>query len=158
MEKFPVKLERALAASDEVRDLIGELDAELSANYSPEQRHGLSLDAIFQPHIRFFVARTDGGAMGCGGVALFSAFAEVKRMYVRRDGRGGGIADAVLERLTAEAVSAGLDLLRLETGTRQERAIRFYERNGFKTCGSFEPYTSMPPAAIVTSIFMEKMI
>ena len=158
MEKIPVKLERALAASDEVRDLIGELDAELSANYSPEQRHGLSLDAIFQPHIRFFVARTDDGAMGCGGVALFSAFAEVKRMYVRRDRRGGGIADAVLERLTAEAASAGLDLLRLETGTRQERAIRFYKRNGFKTCGSFEPYTSMPPAAIVTSIFMEKMI
>jgi putative acetyltransferase len=156
MEKTPIRLERALAASDEVRDLIGELDRELSTHYSPEQRHGLCLDAIFQPHIRFFVAWTEDGAMGCGGVALFSGFAEIKRMYVRPAARGAGIADAILERLTAEAAGAGLDLLRLETGTRQERAIRFYARNGFKTCGSFEPYTSMPPAAIETSVFMEK--
>jgi putative acetyltransferase len=158
MEKISVRLERALAASDEVVDLIGELDAELSANYSPEQRHGLSLDAIFQPHVRFFVAWTKDGAMGCGGVALFSDFAEVKRMYVRPGARGAGLADTILERLTAETAAAGLTLLRLETGTRQERAMRFYARNGFKTCGSFEPYTSMPPSAIETSIFMEKTI
>jgi putative acetyltransferase len=156
MENTFVRLERALAATADVRSLIGELDRELSAHYSPEQRHGLCLDAIFQPHIRFFVAWTEDGAMGCGGVALFSGFAEVKRMYVRPAARGAGIADVILKRLAAETVSAGLDLLRLETGTRQERAIRFYARNGFKSCGSFEPYTSMPPAAIETSVFMEK--
>jgi putative acetyltransferase len=158
MSNISVRLEQAVTASDEIRELIAELDAELSANYSPEQRHGLCLDAIFQPHIRFFVARTQDGAMGCGGVALFSGFAEVKRMYVRQDARGGGIADAILERLTAEAAAAGLDLLRLETGTRQERAIRFYRRNGFALCQAFEPYASMPPAAIETSVFMEKRI
>ena len=158
MGNDPVRLELAVAANAEIRALIGELDSELSANYSPEQRHGLALDAIFQPHIRFFVARTDDGAMGCGGVALFSGFAEVKRMYVRRDARGRGIADAILERLTAEAAAAGLALLRPETGTRQERAIRFYRRNGFALCKAFEPYASMPPAAIATSVFMEKRI
>lgn len=158
MGENSVGLERAQAATPEIADLIGELDRELSAHYAAEQRHGLSLDAIFQPHIRFFVARTEGGAMGCGGVALFPGFAEVKRMYVREASRGLGIADAILKRLTAEAAAAGLTLLRLETGTRQERAMRFYARNGFKTCGSFEPYTSMPAAAIETSVFMEKRI
>lgn len=88
-----ISIDLAPSATDEVRDLIGELDRELSAEYSPEQRHGLSLEAIFQPHIRFFLARLDGAAVGCGGVALFADFAEVKRMYVREVARrGAGVA------------------------------------------------------------------
>ncbi|HWY60704.1 MAG TPA: GNAT family N-acetyltransferase [Rhizomicrobium sp.] len=153
-----LRLDRASAATAEIRGLIGELDAELGANYAPEQRHGLSLDALFEPHIRFYVAWTQDGAAGCGGVALFSCFAELKRMYVRTGSRGRGLADAILERLTADAVGAGLKLLRLETGTLQARAIRFYQRNGFALCEPYEPYTSMPPSAIETSVFMEKRI
>jgi hypothetical protein len=37
----------------------------------------LDIDAIFQPHIRFFLARLGGEAVGCGGVAFFRDFAEV---------------------------------------------------------------------------------
>ena len=33
--------------TDDVRALISELDGILSAEYTPEQRHGLALDAIF---------------------------------------------------------------------------------------------------------------
>ena len=52
-----VNVESVTAPTEEVRCLIGELDQELSQNYPPEQRHGLSLDAIFQPHIRFSSSR-----------------------------------------------------------------------------------------------------
>src|SRR5213076_3101901 len=45
-------LERTTTPSDDVRTLIGELEDNLAAAYPPEQRHGLSLDAIFQPHIQ----------------------------------------------------------------------------------------------------------
>ncbi|TMQ14021.1 MAG: GNAT family N-acetyltransferase [Deltaproteobacteria bacterium] len=79
--------------------MIAELEDILTAEYVPEHRHGLALDAIFQPHIQFFVARVDGAAVGCGGVALFADFAEVKRMYVRPAARGHGIADALLARM-----------------------------------------------------------
>jgi putative acetyltransferase len=153
-----IDIARVSSATDEIRALIGELDAELSGLYTPEQRHGLVLDAIFQPHIRFFVARQSGYAAGCGGVAFFSGFAEVKRMYVRRDLRGRGIADAILAQLCAEALSAGLDLLRLETGAHSAAAIRFYRRSGFELCPVFEPYASMPPQAIVTSVFLERRL
>src|SRR3954449_7657234 len=91
-----IRVELAPTATDEVRALIGELETVLAAEYPPEQRHGLSLDAIFQPHIRFFVARRHGAAVGCGGVALFADYAEVKRMYVRERARGQGVADAIL--------------------------------------------------------------
>jgi putative acetyltransferase len=100
----------------------------------------------------------NGAAAGCGGVALFSDFAEVKRMYVRPSARGRGVAQALLKRLEAEARSAGLLLLRLETGDRQVAAMRLYERAGFARCGAFGAYAAMPPGAIATSIFLEKRL
>lgn len=153
-----IAIESVTSPNEEIRALIEELDGELSANYAPEQRHGLKLEAIFEPHIRFFMARTEGRAMGCGGIALFSGFAEVKRMYVRPEVRGKGIAEAIVSQLEAEAIAAGITTLRLETGTLQEAAIRFYRRCGFEPCESFEPYTSMPPSAIETSVFFEKLL
>jgi GNAT superfamily N-acetyltransferase len=97
-----IAIERILVATEEVRVLVSELEEDLSAEYLPEQRHGLSLDAIFQPHVRFFVARVDGDTVGCGGVALDSDFAEVKRMYVRARARGRGVAHALLAQIETE--------------------------------------------------------
>jgi putative acetyltransferase len=153
-----ISVELIASPSHEVRELIAELEQILGAEYPPEQRHGLSIDAIFQPHVRFFVARMDGRAVGCGGVALFHDFAEVKRMYVRPEARGRGVADAVLKRLEAEASAAVLAVLRLETGDRQLAAMRFYERAGFRRCNAFGAYAAMPPSAIATSVFYEKPV
>jgi putative acetyltransferase len=146
------------AASAEVQKLVGELDQILAAEYPPEQRHGLSLDAIFQPHIRFFIIRMDDELAGCAGLALFSDFAEVKRMYIREGARGRGLAQALLRRLEQEALSAGLPRLRLETGERQRAAMRLYERAGFRRCGPFGAYAAMPSAAISTSVFYDKLL
>lgn len=151
-------IERAEQPTDEVHTLIALLEQELSPHYAPNQRHGLKLDAIFQPGIHFFLARRGGEAVGCGGVALYPDFAEVKRMFVSRGLRGQGIADAVMARLAEVARVARRPLLRLETGDRQHAAIRFYERCGFHLCGPFEPYMSMPPENIATSVFMEKSL
>ena len=151
-------IERIHGPTDEVRALIGELDAELSGSYSPEQRHGLTIEAIFSPPVRFFVVRIDGEAVGCGGVACFSDFAEIKRMYVRSSARGAGAADAIITHLEREARNAGLSVVRLETGVHQPAAIGFYRRHGFLPCRAFEPYASLPPSAIKTSYFMEKQL
>src|SRR5712691_5176907 len=102
-----------------VRLLIGELEDVLSADYPPENRHGLPLEAIFQPHVRFFVATLDGAPAGCGGVAFFDGFAEIKRMYVRPAARGQGVARAILGRIEAETRAVNLPVLRLETGDKQ---------------------------------------
>ena len=153
-----VDIERVATATRDVRELIGELDQVLAAEYLPEQRHGLALEALFQPHIRFFVARLNGAAIGCGGIALFGDFAEVKRMYVRETGRERGVAQALLTRIETEARVAGCVVLRLETGERQAAALRFYARTGFTPCAAFGDYAAMRPEAITTSIFMEKRL
>jgi putative acetyltransferase len=64
-----VRIELAPGATDDVRALVDELEAVLAAEYLPEQRHGLAIDALFQPHIRFFLASLHGAAVGCGSVA-----------------------------------------------------------------------------------------
>ena len=118
----------------------------------------MALDAIFRPNIRFFLARMDGVAIGCGGVAWFSDFAEVKRMYVRDVGRGRGVAPALLTRIETEARAAGFTLLRLETGVRQVAALRFYQRAGFRICVPFGVYAEMAPQAVATSVFLQKQL
>jgi putative acetyltransferase len=153
-----IAVEPVRSVTDEVRELIGELDRTLALEYVPEQRHGVSLDALFEPHMRFFIARVDDVAMGCGGVALFETFGEVKRMFVRDSARGRGIGLALLTRLESETKKNGLDVIRLETGDRQLAALRLYERAGFQRCGAFGEYASMTPQAIETSVFYEKRL
>jgi len=153
-----IAVEAVRAPTEDVRDLIDALDRTLAQEYLPEQRHGLPLDALFEPHVRFFVARLDGAAVGCGGVALFATFAEVKRMFVRDDMRGRGVARALLARIESEAAQHGLDVVRLETGDQQHAAIRFYERAAFRRCDAFGDYAAMTPQAIATSVFFEKRL
>ncbi len=151
-----LRLARVTAPTHDVRALVSELEEVLSAEYAMEQRHGLSIDAIFEPHVRFFVASQGAAAVGCGGVAFFDGFAEVKRMYVRPAARGTGVACAILERLESDARAAGLSTLCLETGTKQEAALRMYRRAGFTDCAAFGAYAKMPPEKIVASIFLSK--
>jgi putative acetyltransferase len=153
-----VRIELAPTATEDARLLINELEAVLAAEYLPEQRHGLALDALFQPHIRFFLATLRGQAVGCGGVALFDDFAEVKRMYVRDAARRQGVAGAILARLEEEARDAGFSWLRLETGDNQIAAMQLYARAGFRRCPAFGDYLQMTPQSIVTSVFFEKRI
>jgi hypothetical protein len=70
MTTVKVRIQAAPSATEDVRALVDELETLLAAEYTPEQRHGLALDALFQPHIRFFLARLDRAAVGCGGVAV----------------------------------------------------------------------------------------
>lgn len=153
-----ITIERVTAPTDDVRALISELEQVLHAEYPPEQRHGLSLDGIFQPHIQFFVAHGDTGAAGCAGVALFADLAEVKRMYVRPAARGQGVAEALLERIEAAVRAAGLERVCLETGDRQLAAMRVYARGGFSRCAAFGHYVAMPVEKIAASIFFEKYL
>ena len=151
-------VERAVEATHEVRDLIEELNEVLGAAYEAHQRHGLSIEQLFEPHVRFFIAPLDGLAVGCGGVAVFDDYAEVKRMYTRPMARGRGVAKALLRRIEDEARGAGILVLRLETGTRQHEAIGLYQRMGFRPRGPFGAYAAMPARNIETSLFFEKTL
>ncbi|HEY2587664.1 MAG TPA: GNAT family N-acetyltransferase [Tepidisphaeraceae bacterium] len=151
-------LEHVAAPTDDVRRLIGELDAELNGAYAPDNRHGLSIARLFQPSVLFFIARLNGEPVGCGGIAFEDGLAEVKRMYVRPRARGRKVARAILARLEEEVRARGVTRLVLETGDAQHAAIRVYETAGFRRCAAFGAYATMPPNAVQYSLFFEKPI
>lgn len=153
-----IVLERLTKPTDEARALIDELDADLRGPYDPDQHHGFSADRVFASGLLFFIAKLDGQAVGCGGIAFDEGYAELKRMYVRPTARGRGVAQAVLERLEAEAKAKGYKRLTLETGDVQHAAIKVYERAGFMVCEPFGEYLALPPHTIERSVFMEKAI
>jgi putative acetyltransferase len=96
--------------------------------------------------------------VGCGGVAFYDGFAEVKRMYTQPTVRRQGVATALLRHLEGEARRAGHSVLRLETGMYQAEAIEFYLRAGFEPCEAFGDYLDLSPQAIETSVFYEKAV
>lgn len=153
-----IELEHIEGPTDEARALIVELDAELTGSYASDQRHGLTLARIFRPGVLFFIARLNCQPAGCGGIAFDDGLAELKRMYVRPPSRGRGVARSLLVRLEAEARARGFNRVVLETGNAQLAAMRFYEREGFTRCKAFGTYASMPPNAIVRSVFFEKAL
>jgi len=153
-----IAIERLSGPTQDARELIDELDAVLGGLYEAEQRHGLSIEQVFQPNVGFFMAYIHEAAVGCGAVALFDDFAEVKRMYTREAARGRGVGKALLARLEQEARAAGKPLLRLETGTLQTSALALYEGSGFRACGVFGHYAELEPHRIAASLFYEKRL
>ena len=135
--------------------LLRELDDFLLAlPYPPESRHAFTVDKLIEQKVAFFVATVDGRPAGCGGVKVYGTeFGEVKRMYVRPEFRGMGIAKAVLDHLESYGRDRGVSALRLETGIYQTDAIALYERYGFTRRGPFEGYREDP-----MSVYFEKQV
>lgn len=56
-------------------------------------------------------------------------------VYVRREERGAGLADAMLDTLAGVARDKGIRQIELHASTENPRAIRFYLRSGFTEVG-----------------------
>lgn len=140
--------------SPDARALIAELEALLEPLYPGVSRHGLSVDQLLAENVAFFVIRVEGAAAGCGGVKLFNwEYGEIKRMYVRPEFRGLGLAQQMLDHLAAYVRAYGVPLLRLETGIHQREAVALYQRWGFQPIPPFGSYTEDP-----LSRFFEKRV
>jgi GNAT superfamily N-acetyltransferase len=145
----------------EAQALIAELEGELAPFYPSESRHGYNVEKLLAEGVAFFLIRVDGAPAACGGVQLFpqgrfavgAEYAEVKRMYVRPQFLGRGLARQMLDHLAEHARVHGVRLLRLETGVHQQDAIRLYEGMGFQRILPFGEYRTDP-----LSRFYEKQI
>jgi putative acetyltransferase len=129
----------------DARTLIAELEAHLEPLYPRASRHGYSVEQLLAEGVAFFLIRENGVPAGCGGVKLVgSEYAELKRMYVRPQFRGTGLAKLMLKHLTGYVEGRGIRLLRLETGIHQLAAIALYERMGFRRMPPFGAYLEDP--------------
>ena len=120
--------------------------------YPAESNHHMPLSALRAANVRFLVARdASGRAVGTGALALYGAWAELKRMWVIPEARGLGVSSTILAALEALARSEGADTLRLETGVANHAALGLYTRAGFERRDPFGEYRADP-----LSVFMQK--
>jgi putative acetyltransferase len=139
----------------DVAGLVRNLDRYMAALYPTESNHLLDIETLAGEDVVFLVARLDGAVAGRAALLRHGAgFGEIKRLWVESDRRGSGIARRLLAELEALARDLGLDLLCLETGTRQPKALALFEALAFQRCGPFGNY----PADDPLSIFMEKQL
>lgn len=74
-----------------------------------------------------YVVVTFGWSVEFGGIDGF-----IDEIYLRPAVRGRGIATEVMQALGKTLAEAGMKALHLEVNARNERAVRLYERAGFR--------------------------
>jgi putative acetyltransferase len=86
-----------------------------------------------------------GEPVGCAALRPIDRLtAEVRRVYVLKTQRGGGVARRLMAQLEDEALKLGYAELRLETGIRQQPAMALYESLGYRRIPPFGPYVGDP--------------
>jgi GNAT superfamily N-acetyltransferase len=127
-----------------LRSYFEELRYRFDTGFDPAQSISASDEEMTLPNGLLLVAKFQGGAVGCGALKLHfdTQIAEVKRMWVAPEVRGLGLGRRLLERLSAEAASRGMVILRLETNRSLSEAKHLYETAGFVEVEPFnnEPY------------------
>jgi ribosomal protein S18 acetylase RimI-like enzyme len=110
-------------------------------------------DEFALPSGAFFVGYLEGEPVVMGGwrfvearISNASRPAEVKRMFVREDRRGLGLARWLLAALEADAAAAGADVMILETGSPQVAAVGLYRSSGYNDVDRFGYYADEPNA------------
>ena len=138
--------------------LVAAMRAEMRAMYDDLDIDAAGMPAagpqeLGPPRGVFLVGcEADGRAICCGGVkALADGACEIKRMYVRPEDRGRGVARALLSALEDAARGLGYSVARLDTGPRQAHAERIYRAAGYRPIGNFN-------ANPVASFFGEKRL
>lgn len=150
-----LRLDPATSAADldAVRQLFHEYADSLGVdlNYQGFDQEVRDLPGDYAPPAgTLLLARRDQDIVGCVGVRPFDErTAEMKRLYVRPDGRGLGLGRTLAEAAIAFAKDAGFECMRLDTLPQMQRAQELYRTLGFV---SIDPYRF---SAVPGTVFME---
>lgn len=121
--------------------LLAALDADLLARYPGEPINGINADEFRASGGYFVVARWKSQLAGCGAFRpLDPSTVEIKRMFVRPQFRGRGIARAMMNALESEARRRGYGRSILETALRMPEAIALYRSCGYAEIAPFGQY------------------
>lgn len=152
-----VRIRAETPLQDDVRAMVGELDAAMMPLTPREFQFQLTVEEMAEPSVTVLVARDVAGlAIGMASLKVQSdTLGEVKRMFTAPAVRGRRVGARLLRRIEDLARETGLTRLVLETGEAPgfEAAWRIYERGGYSVCGAVLDY---PDSGY--SRFYEKML
>lgn len=140
-------------AAHEAQELIAELDIYLQGFYPDESNHLDSVDVLSQENVHMIGAFVEGELAGIGAVKVLDDYGEMKRLYVKPEFRGQGLARMLMGELEKHLINLGMGEAKLETGIYQTEAIALYRKLGYVNCLPFGDYGPDP-----YSVYMVKSI
>ena len=144
---------RTNSENADFRELVSLLDAELRVRDGEEHSFYAQFNKI-DSISEVVVAYSDNAVIGCGAIKAYSErTAEVKRMFVKPENRGKGVAGKILCELEAWAKELDVDECILETGLKQPEAIALYKRCGYEVIPNYGQYIG-----VENSVCMRKEI
>jgi ribosomal protein S18 acetylase RimI-like enzyme len=96
-------------------------------------------------HMTIYVAISEEGEiLGTTACSVTGQLGHLRGMAVRPEWQGHNIAQQLLHEAEKDLRAAGCDRITLDTTAPLERAIGFYERNGYRRSGSTTDFYGMP--------------
>jgi putative acetyltransferase len=146
-----ITLQRTNSSHPDFHLLIPLLDKDLVDRYGELQtiydqyNHIIDINTVI-------IAYHHNAPVGCGCFKQIDEHSvEIKRMFVKPDARGLGIASAILSQLELWAWENGFSYTVLETGDKQHEAIALYQKLGYAIIPNYGQYAGME-----SSICMQK--
>jgi GNAT superfamily N-acetyltransferase len=139
---------------------VSDVDADMTDTFYPVPKYTDLMDRLDTIHARpqgiILLAELDGAPVGCGmSHALDPATSEVKRLYVKPQARGHGLARKLVSALVAQAADDGFNRVVLDTSISLTAARALYASLGFVARG---PYQETPASALPHLLFFEKAL
>ena len=130
---------------EKVLEIIEELSVNLYLRFGSDGKNSFTDWKYNNPKYVFAIAEIDNKVVGCGAIRpLEENIGEIKRMYSKYPGKK--IGQTILSYLEAKATFLGYSDLVLETRTKNESAIQFYEKQDYKIIPNYGKYKDRPEA------------
>ena len=148
-----IKLIRTNFNNTHFQELVKALDLDLRIRDGEDHTFFAQFNKIDM--IKYVVVAYENEiAIACGAIKEYEKkVMEVKRMYVKEEKRGKGVASIVLQELEKWCIELNYEKCILETGLAQPEAIRLYTKNNYQRIPNFGQYEQ-----VVTSVCFEKLL
>ena len=135
------------------QELVKELDIDLAIRDGEEHSFFAQFNKIdLIKHV--VVAYINNEAVGCGAIKHYEDNTmEIKRMFVKPNNSGKGIATNVLKELENWTNELNYEKCILETGIKQPEAIALYKKNNYNQISNYGQY-----AEVESSVCFEKIV
>lgn len=148
-----MKIQRTDSSSNDFRDLVKLLDADLAIRNGEDQAFYSQFNTIdmIKNCIVVYVNETP---VACGAFKKFeNDTVEIKRMYTHPDFRKKGLATAIVKELEKWAKELNYKKAVLETSLEQNEALSVYEKSGYVRISNYGQYIG-----IEKSVCYEKIL
>lgn len=136
-------------------DLVKKLDAELTIIDGDDHSFYDQYNGIADIKYAIIILE-DSQPLCCGAIKpMDDTTVEVKRMYTIPELRGRGVASKLLAGLEAWAKELSYNRIVLETGKRQQDAVRLYEKNGYRIIPNYGPYEGVENSVCFEKVFLD---